>query len=77
MENKDEDILNTTWLPEEFTGEVEVFNTRNNEIERMISDGEDSDMKPPPKQNAKKSKTNVKIAKSAYTNTNIFKFWLG
>ena len=74
MENKDEDILNTTWLPEEFTGEVEVFNIRNNGIERMISHGEDSDMKPPPKENAKKSKTNVKIAESVYTNTNIFKF---
>ena len=62
--NEDDTILNTTRLPEEIAGEVQVFNNRNNEIERMTSDGEDSDVEPPPaekqKQNAKKSRTNVK-----------------
>ena len=38
MENEDDEILNTTGLPEEIVGEVEFFSIRNNEIERMISD---------------------------------------
>ena len=67
MENEDDEILNTTGLPEEIAGEVEGFNIRNDEIERMTSDGEDSDVEPPPakkqKQNAKKSKINVKWQK--------------
>ena len=78
MENEDDEILNTTELPEEITGEVEVFNIRNDEIERMISDGEDSDVEPPPakklKQNAKKSKVNVKWQKQHIQTQNIFKF---
>ena len=61
------EISNTTGLPEEIAGEVEVFNIRNDEIERMTSDGEDSDVEPPPakkqKQDAKKSKINVKWQK--------------
>ena len=48
-------------------GVVEVFNIRNNEIERMTSDGEDSNVEPPltkkQKQNAKKPKINVKWQK--------------
>ena len=67
LENEDDEILNTTGLPEEIAGEVEGFNIRNDEIERITSDGEDSDVEPPPakkqKQNAKKSKINVKWQK--------------
>ena len=67
MENEDYGILNTTGLSEEIAGEVEVFNIRNNEIERLTSDGEDSDVEPPTakkqKENAKKSKINVKWQK--------------
>ena len=63
LENEDNEILNTTGLPEEIAGEVDVFNIRNDEIERMTSNGEYSDVKPPPAkkqtQNTKKSKTNV------------------
>ena len=36
MENKDSEIWKAG-LPEEITGEVEVFNICNNEIERMTS----------------------------------------
>ena len=39
------EISNTTGLPEEIAGEVEVFNIRNDEIERMTSNGEDSGWK--------------------------------
>ena len=64
MENKYNEILNTTGLPEEIAGEVEVFSIRNDETERMTSDDEDSDVEPPPakkqNQSAKKSKINVK-----------------
>ena len=62
LENEDDEILNTTGLPEEIVGEVEGFNIRNNEIERMTSDGEDSDMEPPPgkKQQKKKMLKNLK-----------------
>ena len=67
LENEDVEILNTTGLLEEIAGEVEVFNIRNDEIESMTSDGEDSDVETPPaqkqKQNAKKSKINVKWKK--------------
>ena len=67
MENEDYGILNTTGLSEEIAGEVEVFNIRNNEIERMTSDGEDSDVELPAAKkqepNAKKSKINVKWQK--------------
>ena len=41
LENEDSKILNTKGLPEEITGEVEIFNIRNNEIEKITSDGED------------------------------------
>ena len=58
LENEDSKILNTKGLPEEITGEVEIFNIRNNEIEKITSDGEDRNVEPPPaykqKQNAKK-----------------------
>ena len=47
LENEDDKILNTTGLPEEITGEIEVFNIRNDEIKRMTSDGKDSDVEPP------------------------------
>ena len=54
------EILNTTGLPEEIAGEVEVFKFTKDETERMISDGEDSNVDSPlakkQKQNAKKSK---------------------
>ena len=67
MENEDDEILNTTGLPEKIVGEVEFFSIRNNEIERMISDDKDSDVEPPPpkkqKQNPEKSKVNVKWQK--------------
>ena len=67
MENEDDKILNTTGLREEIAREVEIFNIRNDEIERMTSDGEDSDVETPPankqKQNAKKSKINMKRQK--------------
>ena len=53
LENEYDEILNATGLPEEIAGEVEVFNIRNDEIERMTSDDEDSYMEPPP---AKKQK---------------------
>ena len=42
MENEDDDILNTTGLPNEIAGEVKVFNIRNDEIQKMTSDGEGS-----------------------------------
>ena len=58
--NEDNEILNTTWLPEETAGEVEVVNIRNDEIERMTSHGKESNVEPPParkqRQNAKKFK---------------------
>ena len=64
MKNEDHEILITIELRAEIAREVEVFNTKNDEIERMTSDGEDSDVERPPtkrlKQNAKKSKINVK-----------------
>ena len=67
MENEDNKILNTTGLPEEIAREVEVFNIRNDEIEKMTFDGEDRDAETPPtnkqKQNAKKSKINMKWQK--------------
>ena len=47
MENEDDKILNTTGLSEEIDGEVEVFSIRNDEIERMTSYGEDSNVEPP------------------------------
>ena len=45
LENEDNKILNTTGLPEEIAREVEVFNIRNDEIEKMTFDGEDSNGK--------------------------------
>ena len=65
MENEDDKILNTTGLSEEITGEIEVIiSIRNDEIERMTSDGEDSNVEPPlakrQKQNFKKPKINLK-----------------
>ena len=42
MKNEDNEILNTTGLPEDIAREVEVFNIRNDEIERVTKDGEDS-----------------------------------
>ena len=47
MKNEDDKILNTTGLSEEIAGEVEVFSIRNDEIERMTSYGEDSNVEPP------------------------------
>ena len=47
LENEDDKILNTTGLSEEIDGEVEVFSIRNDEIERMTSYGEDSNVEPP------------------------------
>ena len=47
LENEDYVISNRTGLPEETAGEVEVFNIRY-DIERMTSDGEDSNVEPPP-----------------------------
>ena len=67
LESEDNDIFNTAVLLEEITGELEVSNIRNDEIERMNSDCEDSDVEPPlakkEKQTAKKSKINVKWQK--------------
>ena len=75
LENEDDKILNTTGLREEIAREVEIFNIRNDEIERMTSDGEDSDVETPPankqKQNAKKSKINMKRQKQ-YIQTQTF-----
>ena len=46
---------------------LKVFNIRNKKIERMTSDGKDSDVEPPlikkQRQNAKKSKMNMKRQK--------------
>ena len=74
MENEDYGILNTTGLSEEIAGEVEVFNIRNNEIERMTSDGENGDVEPSAvkkqKQNAKKIQDKYEMTEAAYTNTN-------
>ena len=60
-------LSETTGLPAEIAGEVEFFNIRNNEIERMASNGEDGDMELPAAKkqepNAKKSKINVKWQK--------------
>ena len=42
--DEDNEILNTTGLSEEITGDVEVFNIRNNKIEMVNTDGEYSDM---------------------------------
>ena len=53
MENEDDQILNTTGLPEEIAGEVEIFIIRNDEIERPTFDGEDSDVEPPPSKKQK------------------------
>ena len=75
LENEDDEILNTTGLAEEIAGEVEVLNIKNDEIERMTSDGEDSDVEP---STAKKQKQKIQnkceMAEAAYTNRNIFKF---
>ena len=64
MGNEDDKILNTTGLPEEIAGKVEVFNIRKDEIERRLlmvkiektSDGEDSDVEPAPAKKQKKKK---------------------
>ena len=67
LENEGSEILNTKGLPEEITGEVEIFNIRNDEIEKITSDGEVRDVELPPaykqKQNAKTFKINVKWQK--------------
>ena len=67
LENEGSKILTTKGLPEEITGEVEIFNIRNDEIEKITSDGEDRDVELPlaykQKQNAKKFKINVKWQK--------------
>ena len=64
LENEDHKISNITGLPKEITGEVELFSIRKDEIERMTSGGNDINVELPPakkqKQNAKKSKKNVK-----------------
>ena len=64
LENEDDKSLNITGSPQEIAEEVEVFNVRNNGIERMTSDSEDSNVETRP----------VKMAEAAYTNTNIYKF---
>ena len=78
LENEDDKILNTTGLPEEIAGDVEVFNIRNDEIQRITSDDEDSDLEPPlakkQKQNAKKIQDKCEMAEVAFTNTNMLKF---
>ena len=60
-------LSETTGLPAEIAGEIEFFNIRNNEIERMASNGEDGDVELPAAKkqepNAKKSKINVKWQK--------------
>ena len=67
LENEDNKISNTTGLSEETAGEVEVFNLRNNKIERMASDGVGSNVETSPakkqKENAKQSKINMKWQK--------------
>ena len=55
MKNED-DTINATGLPEEIAGEVKVLNIRNDEIGKMTSDGEDSDVEP---SMVKKQKQNV------------------
>ena len=55
LENEDNETLNTTGLPKEIAGKVKFFNIRNDEIEIMTSDGEESDVEPPL---AKKQKQN-------------------
>ena len=57
LENEDDTILNTTMLLEQIPKEIEAFNIRNDEIDRMTSDGDNSDAEPPP---AKKQKQNLK-----------------
>ena len=47
LDNENVEILNTAGLHEEIAREIEVFNIRNGEIERMTSDGEDNDVGPP------------------------------
>ena len=78
LENQHDEVLNTTGLPEEISGDVEVFNNSNNEIQRITSDDEDSDVEPPPakkqKQNAKKIQDKCEMAEVAFTNTNMLKF---
>ena len=67
LENEDDKILKTTGLLEKIAGVIGVFNININEIERMNFDGDNSDMEPPTakklKQNAKKSKINLKWQK--------------
>ena len=55
LKNED-DTINATGLPEEIAGGVKVFNIRNDEIGKMTSDGEDSDVEP---SMVKKQKQNV------------------
>ena len=78
MKNEDHEILITTELRAEIAREVEVFSTKNDEIERMTSDGEDSDVEPPPtkrqKQNAKKFQDKCEMVEAVYASINIFKF---
>ena len=47
LDNENYEILNTTGLHEGIAEEIEDFNIRNGEIERMNSDGEDNDVGPP------------------------------
>ena len=48
LENIDNKILNTKGLPQIIVEEIEIFNIKNDEIERITSDGEDSNEEPPP-----------------------------
>ena len=57
LENEDDTFLNTTKLLEEIPKEIKAFSIRNDEIDRMTSDGDNSDVGPPP---AKKQKQNPK-----------------
>ena len=67
LENEVDKILKITGLPQEIAEEVEVFNLRNNGIERMTCDSEDSNVVPRPvkkqKQNAPKFNIKVKWQK--------------
>ena len=47
LENEDNETLNTTGLPKEIAWKIKFFNIRNDEIEIITSDGEESDVEPP------------------------------
>ena len=59
--NEDNKILNETGLTEKIAWEVEVFNIRNDRIERMSFDNEDNYVEPPPAKKQKKKKRKKKL----------------